>query len=411
MDELIRYAAAVWSEAVPRGTPNPLKFYLRRIRLGIIANELFDPSIGRMGGFGWAVKHAATCFRSDPSLRVDPILLMGERLKPGVQRPDSVHGCPVVWLEDSPLAWARVVRAAAVDLFLSIDYRANYRAFYALCPRTPILLWVRDPRETSDNALIRQLRIPGDPATPQGIEEHPTHTLAPLIYLCRLLGRGFRMAVTTPSLASKIADTYGIPGDRAGVLPNPIELCARPLVKADRPVIVYLARLDPCKRPWLMEELARRIPEAEFVVMGGNHFKGPGSWQPAEATANIRYLGHIGAAKQAELERGWVLLNTSIHEGLAVSYLEGFAHEMPLVSCVDTEGLATRFGRAIDRHPGDGLAALPAFERALRELIDDAELRTCLGRQGREWVEATHSRAAFLHSFFKLADGLGVTRE
>ena len=30
---------------------------VRRIRLGILANELFDPAVGRMGGFGWAVKH------------------------------------------------------------------------------------------------------------------------------------------------------------------------------------------------------------------------------------------------------------------------------------------------------------------------------------------------------------------
>lgn len=382
-----------------------------RIRLGIIANELFEPAIGRMGGFGWAVKQVATCFKSAPALGVDPILLMGERLKPGVARPERVHGCKVVWVEDSPVRWARSVWRAKADLLLSIDYRANYRVFYALCPWTPILLWVRDPREASDNAIIGQLRIPGDTARPQGIEEHPTHTLAPLRHLCRMMGRGFQMAVTTPALAPKISDTYDLPGDEAGILPNLIEPCAAPLAKAERPVVVYLARLDPCKRPWLMEELARRIPEAEFVVMGRNHFRGPGSWQPATGIANIRYLGHVeGRAKAAELERGWVLLNTSIHEGLAVSYLEALAHEMPLVSCADTEGLATRFGRAIERHPGDGLAALPAFERALRELFADAGLRMRLGREGRSWVEATHSREAFLRSFFELAAGLGVTR-
>jgi glycosyltransferase involved in cell wall biosynthesis len=343
---------------------------------------------------------------------VDPILFMGERLKRGVARPQAVHGCEVVWVEDSPIAWAQAVRAAKVDLILSIDYRSNYRAFYALCPMTPILLWVRDPREKSDNALIAQLRIPGESEMPQGILEHPTHTLAPLQKLCRAFGRGFRLAVTTPCLAPKIADTYGVNGNSAGVLPNPIEKCLNPMVKADRPVVIYLARLDPCKRPWLMEELARRIPEAEFVVMGRNHFSGAGSWQPDMRIPNIRYLGHIeGAAKQAELERGWVLLNTSIHEGLAVSYLEGLGHEMPLVSCVDTEGLATRFGRAIARHPGDGLDALPAFEAALRELFSNTDLRKKLGKEGRQWVEDTHSPEAFVESFFELAAGLGVKRD
>jgi len=84
---------------------------------------------------------------------------------------------------------------------------------------------------------------------------------------------------------------------------------------------------------------------------------------------------------------------------------------MPLVSCVDTEGLATRFGRAVDRHPGDGMEALPAFEAALRELFANAELRWRLGQEGRQWVEATHSPEAFVNSFFDLAAGLGVKRD
>jgi glycosyltransferase involved in cell wall biosynthesis len=365
-----------------------------------------------MGGFGWAAKQAATCFQSDPSLGVDPILLMGERVPATVVRPDRVHGCEVVWIGSSILAWASAVRAAQVDLFLSIDYRSNYGAFYALCPRTPILLWVRDPRERRDQSIIDQLRIPGDPHPPLGVGQHRTHTLAPLLALSRLFARPFRMAVTTPAFKPKIQDTYGVSGDSAAVLPNIIEPCTPPLHKADTPVVVYLARLDPLKRPWLMEALARRIPEAEFVVMGKNHFQGPGSWKPATDIPNIRYLGHIeGQLKQAQLERGWVLLNTSLHEGLAVSYLEAFMHEMPLVSCVDTEGLATRFGRAIDRHPGDGMDALPAFENALRELITDHALRARLGRESRAWVEATHSRESFLHSFFALAREMGVVRQ
>jgi len=364
-----------------------------------------------MGGFGWAVQQVATCFSGDPELGVDPILLMGERLPAGEERPERVHGCEVVWVGDSIAAWAMAVRRAKVDLILAIDYRTNYGALFALCPFTPVVIWVRDPRERKDNALIGQLRIPGNPHAPLGVGVHRTQTLAPVYFLWRALGRKVRLAVTTPALAPKIQDTYGVSGADAAVLPNIIERAQAPLVKAERPVVVYLARLDPVKRPWIMEELARRLPEAEFVVMGRVHFQGAGAWRPAENVPNIRYLGHVeGEVKEAELRRGWVLLNTSLHEGLAVSYLEGFAHEMPLVSCVDTEGLATRFGRAIDRHPGDGMDAVPAFEAALRELFADRELRMRLGREAREWVENTHSREAFLRSFFALAGELGVGR-
>lgn len=362
-----------------------------------------------MGGFGWGLKQAATCFASEPALGVEPVLLMGQRVKKPYVRKDRVHGCEVVWVGDSLFGWARAVRAARIDMFLSIDFRPNYRAFFALCPRTPILLWVRDPWDKSDRAIIQQLRVPGSDVKPQGVASHPTQTLAPLAIVSRLLKRGLRLAVTTPALVAKVPDSYGVSSEGVGVLPNIIAPCEGEPIKAGRPVVAFLARLDPYKRPWLLAELARRLPDVEFVVMGKQHFSGAGAWEPGELPSNMRMLGHVDEPeKRAELARAWVLLNTSIHEGLAVSYLEALAHEAPLVSCVDTEGLASRFGRAIERHPGDGLAAIPAFELALREMIADHESRRRLGREGRAWLEATHSRAAFLRAFFEHAAALGV---
>ena len=56
------------------------------------------------------------------------------------------------------------------------------------------------------------------------------------------------------------------------------------------------------------------------------------------------------------------------------------------------------------------METLDAFEGAVRELIEDRAERERLGRAGREWVEATHSREAFLRAFFALAEELGVRR-
>ncbi|MBM3768441.1 MAG: glycosyltransferase family 4 protein [Acidobacteria bacterium] len=381
------------------------------MRLGIVANELFDPAVGRIGGFGWAVRQAATCFASEPGLGVEPVMLMGQRVKKPFVQPERVHGCEVVWIGDSLIDWARAVRAARIDMFLSIDFRPNYRAFFALCPRTPILVWVRDPWDNRDREIIARLRVPGHHGLPQGVASHPTRSLAHMAAISKVFGRRLHLVVTTPALAAKVPDSYGLSAESVGVMPNIVEPCIGAPAKAERPVIAFLARLDPYKRPWLLIELARRIPEAEFVVMGKRHFSGSGAWEPGELPPNMRMLGHAGEPeKRAELARAWLLLNTSIHEGLAVSYLEALAHEAPLVSCVDTEGLATRFGRAVARHPGDGLDALPSFEIALREMIADHEERVRLGRAGRLWVEATHSREAFLRAFFAHAGQLGVRR-
>src|SRR5215472_16223492 len=50
----------------------------RRLKLGIVANEIFSTDVGRMGGFGWAVQQVSQCFAEDPTLGVEVVILMGE---------------------------------------------------------------------------------------------------------------------------------------------------------------------------------------------------------------------------------------------------------------------------------------------------------------------------------------------
>jgi len=145
-------------------------------------------------------------------------------------------------------------------------------------------------------------------------------------------------------------------------------------------------------------EVARRLPEVSFVFLGRNHFSD--SWAPLSAPSNCAFRGHLdGPGKEELLERGWLLLNTSIHESLAVSFLEALRSETPVVSCQNTENLAARFGTFVGRWDGDGLGSVEAFVGAIRDLVASTEKRRSLGAAGRLWVEATHSREQFLEHF------------
>src|SRR5262249_7864598 len=146
--------------------------------------------------------------------------------------------------------------------------------------------------------------------------------------------------------------------------------------KSPSPTAVFLGRLDPYKRPWIAVELARRFPEVTFLFLGQAHFSGAGSWEPVDLPPNVKLLGHtVGAEKEAALAAAWVLVNTSIHEGLAVSFLEALAWETPILSCQDSEGVSSRFGLYVGRWDGTGLESLPTFASALRRLLDSATLR------------------------------------
>jgi glycosyltransferase involved in cell wall biosynthesis len=106
--------------------------------------------------------------------------------------------------------------------------------------------------------------------------------------------------------------------------------------------------------------------------------------------------------KLAELDSAWVLVNTSPHEALAVSFQEALAARTPLLACVDTEGVVSRFGISVGRFPGDGLAALPGLGDALARLLGDDELRERLGHDGRDWVCGRHTPERFVEAFRSL---------
>jgi hypothetical protein len=97
-------------------------------------------------------------------------------------------------------------------------------------------------------------------------------------------------------------------------------------------------------------------------------------------------------------------VNTSPHEALAVSFQEALAARTPLLACVDTEGVVSRFGVCAGRFPGDGLDALPSLRAGLEQLLGDDDLRGRLGREGRDWVCGRHTPERFMHAFRALAE-------
>jgi len=384
-----------------------------RIKLGIVANEFFDRDVGRIGGFGWAAARVARCFNEDPELGVDVVFLTGEVSEVKIAEGGAeriVHGTRLLGLEGDASRYARRVRRERLDLLLLIDYRPSYQSAIRARRRTPVILWSRDPRPPEDVARVRALEIPGAPGIqPQGVSPIDCTSFARVVRQARWWRRKVLVATTTPFLHAKVPGTYGIEPRDIFTLPNIIDVPSGPARKSASPTVVFLARLDPYKRPWIAVELARLFPEATFLFLGQTHFRGAGSWTPSDLPVNVKLLGHTdGAEKEAALAAAWALVNTSIHEGLPVSFLEALAWETPILSCQNPEDVASRFGVYVGRSDGTGLESLPAFAGGLRRLLDDTPLREGLGAEGRQWVAATHSRSRFLEAFADLCRRAGL---
>jgi glycosyltransferase involved in cell wall biosynthesis len=373
-----------------------------------VANEFFDPLVGGMGGYGWVARECALCLSesefslaSEVSSRGSALFLTGNFPISPSSYETRTHGLPLVYAR--PMDWAGYVshlHGLQIDLLLTIDYRPSYDFPLSALPETPMIVWVQDPRPNDDIEKVNTLRIPGSAAIPYGIHPIDCTGLAAVAYESELIGRPILFACPAPGLLDKAVRTFGLNTPRLEFLPYLLDFDPGRIRKSLRPTVVFLGRLDPIKRPWVVVELARLFPEVQFLLLGQAHFQGPGAWQPDSVPENVRLVGHVGGEeKRSLLASAWALINTSIHEALPVSFLEALLYEMPLISCQNPENLASSFGSYVGRWDGTGLEGLHAFSDGLSRVLDDQELRLRLGRKGQQWVRDHHGRANFQASF------------
>jgi glycosyltransferase involved in cell wall biosynthesis len=167
------------------------------------------------------------------------------------------------------------------------------------------------------------------------------------------------------------------------LLPNPVEVPKRRMKKADAPTVCFLARWDPQKRVELFFRLAERFPDVEFIAMGRSHDPATDAYLRKRYgdIPNLTCTEFVSEEEKSRiLERSWALVNTSVREALPISFLEALAHETPILSAENPDGLTCAYGFHVTN--GD-------YIEGLRTLLEDEEWRE-RGQQGREYVEATH---------------------
>ena len=388
----------------------------QRVRVGIISME-FHRNFAEVGGFGKISQTIGAHFRANPHLGIDVTFLHAGAAAPWRESVIDENGIRMILLPEvrGPGWWRWLVghallRRERLDLLLSIDFGPDFQTFCSALPRTPLLVWSRDPWTPEDRDKVLTLRLPGGgDVLPQGAVQNRHSDLWKVLRASRAFGRRVLLAATDPFIARKVPPTYGLKDPRVTLLPNFLDFHVGTVVKTEKPRVVFLGRLDPIKRPWLFFDLAAALPDVEFVCLGEPALRGEGAWRPESVPPNVRMLGHRdGQAKVDVLTSSWLLVNTAIHEGLALSFLEALACETPVVATVGAGGLVERFGRCIGRWDGDGRPALPQLVEAVSSLLANHEERRRLGAMGREWLENTHSFPRFFDAFLALCLEAGV---
>ena len=187
-------------------------------------------------------------------------------------------------------------------------------------------------------------------------------------------------------LQTKVRRLYGLSAD-PDYVPMPFDPPAD-VKKSASPLVVFVGRLAPRKRPEIFVDLAGQFPNVRFVVIGGGSDQGHGREmrQRAATLKNVEFTDFIDQATDhrlfAYLSKAWVLINTAAREGLPLTFIEAAANRCAILSACNPDGYASKFGY----HVTDG-----DFARGLFLLLADDNWQ---GAGGRAQAHAKREHAS-----------------
>jgi glycosyltransferase involved in cell wall biosynthesis len=118
--------------------------------------------------------------------------------------------------------------------------------------------------------------------------------------------------------------------------------------------VLWVGNIRSLKRPELLLEAARKLPQLQFHIIGGPVSGAESVYETVRAAArslpNVRFHGPVPYHDVGEFyERARVFVGTSAIEGFPNTYLQAWSRGTPVVAFLDPEQLIARngMGRAI----------------------------------------------------------------
>ena len=376
-------------------TPTP-KNTNRPIRVALIIDEFFGGAGTAFGGYGFLARHYIAKYLPCDDIQIDVLLGLNPKRKCKKAIKTRVDNVDVYTLPGRKYA-ARWFKKKNYDLYFSLELTTSFLQ-YEKDKNKRLLLWIQDPRPWKDWLEIQTVKL-----FPESC-----YWDTQIYELVHRLYTENRVTFVTQGrfLIEKARCLYRLsPDTPIDYLPNPVDIDPQFDVTKypKKNTIIFIGRIESVKRGWLFCEIAKRMPEYQFYMLGQSFREKSQNDsimnQYHSGIDNLHFTGHVeGEEKFKYIKEAKILVNTSIHEALPVTFLESLAYGTLLVSCQNPENLTEKFGVYTGPVLGDGFDQIELFVDAIRSLLQDEERRKTLSIAGYEYVKQIHNVSDFIRN-------------
>ena len=361
-------------------------------KIALIIDEYFGGWNTPYGGFGSLARNYIARYIPNEEISIDVLLnRRGYRLFP---KRKTIDGTRLYKLPRNDAFARRWLYKRNYDLYFSIEMTTDLLELEER-PEKKLLLWIHDPRpQRVWRDVIGTMKIISDPY-------YYNQKIYDLVHDWHRQGR-VSFITNGHSLDQFARELYRV--DEAvpfTYLPSPIQIDTAYEITGKMKNVVFLARLEAQKRAWLFCEIAKRMPEVNFFVLGRFYRDEQKNRQTLATyvdgtTQNLHFLGYVDEdTKRQYLREAKILVTTSIWEGIPAAWLEALSYGTLLVSCINREDLPLQFGKYTGEIPGDGFDGVDRFTSAISEILSDDALYLTTAQAAIAYVRQTHNIPRF----------------
>jgi glycosyltransferase involved in cell wall biosynthesis len=375
-------------------------------RIALLVDEFFGGWDTAIGGYGALARKYICRFIPNDEIQID--LLLDAYSGMGTQQ-KLVDQTMIYRLPGHPIERQKWLDKQAYNLFLSIEMtEISFKILSEYETNAPLLYWIQDPRDLK----MYQSRL----KTVNRIKDYDWAYIKDVSVWMQEMIRQKRVSFISQgeSLSAIAREMYQIP-ETVPIrdLANPVEIESE--YKLNDPPkenrIIFLGRLEAQKRVWIVCEIAKAMPQYEFYILGAT---GTGRDEVANAKTlepyrnpdgsskirNLHFTGHVdGNVKSRHIKTAKLVLNTSIWEGIPVSWLEALSYGTLIVSAFERDNIVGRFGTFVGEVMGDGTdeASLKRFTVAIEYWMTHDLERNATAQKAIGFVRDRHSIAEFVN--------------